>query len=128
MRAGRAPTGAGALALLLALAGCADSAPTPAPVATAASAPAKAAAAAAPAAGGIVLNPVAAAPGTPLANDPSAPTDTPLCGVAARETNAAGQSLLSRQYAEAGICSSFACYDPATATFIGADGYRHVCR
>ncbi|MBE7212662.1 MAG: BA14K family protein [Gluconacetobacter diazotrophicus] len=61
-------------------------------------------------------------------NDPSAPVDTPLCGTAARERSAIGQALLPRQYAEAGICRTFACYDPATATYLGADGYRHVCR
>jgi hypothetical protein len=101
-------------------AGCADETPpaAPAPVATAAPA--------APAHGGIVLNPTGSA--APLSNDPSAPADTPLCGTAAREANGIGQAVLSHQYAQAGICSSFACYDPATATYIGADGYRHVCR
>ncbi|WP_419730409.1 hypothetical protein [Lichenicola sp.] len=91
-------------------------------------------AAAAPQTGGIVLHPQTGeavdnpAGAVALTNDPSAPADTPLCGVAARETNAIGQAVLSRQYASAGICSSFACYDPATATYIGSDGYRHVCR
>jgi hypothetical protein len=63
-----------------------------------------------------------------LLNDPSAPSGTPLCGMAARESNALGQALLSRQYAQAGQCATYACYDAATATYIGADGYRHVCR
>ncbi len=115
----------------LGLAGCED-APAPAAVPV----PAPAASAARPAApGGIVLTPQpdgGAGPGPQggvvLANDPSAPADTPLCGGGARERNAIGQSLLPRQYAEAGVCSGFACYDPATATYIGIDGYRHVCR
>ncbi len=114
---------------VLALAGCEDTTATaPAPSVAAAPTPAPAAS------GGIVLSPqpdgeAASQPaGVVLANDPSAPTDTPLCGTAARETNAIGQALLPRQYAAAGICQSFACYDPATATYIGLDGYRHVCR
>ena len=114
---------------VLVLAGCED-APAPAPVVAAA--PASAPASAAP--GGILLSPqpdggAASQPaGMVLANDPSAPVDTPLCGAAARETDALGQALLPRQYAAAGVCQSFACYDPATATYIGLDGYRHVCR
>lgn len=101
------------------LAGCDETpAPAPAPVVAAAPAPAS----------GIVLHPQPAGPGGPFGNDPSAPAGTPLCGMAARENDAIAQSLLSRQYAEAGICSSYACYDAATATYIGADGYRHVCR
>ncbi|MCQ8241489.1 hypothetical protein [Rhizosaccharibacter radicis] len=109
---------AGAVALLLS--GCEDTpATSPAPAATAvAAAPRPAATAAGVAASGTV----------PLANDPSAPADTPLCGTAAREANDMGRNILASQYAQAGICSSFACYDPATATYIGADGYRHVCR
>ncbi len=114
---------------VLALAGCED-APAPAPAPSVAAAPALAPAAS----GGIVLSPqpdsgAASPPAEPvLANDPSAPTNTPLCGAAVRETDAIGQALLPRQYAAAGICQSFACYDPATATYIGRDGYRHVCR
>lgn len=113
-------------AAALALAGCDDTTPAPA---AATSIPTAAAPAQAPVTGGIVLNPQEGATGgVPLANDPSAPMNTPLCGTAAREADAIGQSLLSRQYATAGACSSFACYDPATATYLGADGYRHVCR
>ena len=109
------------------LAGCEDTPP-------AATTPVAAATTPAPAprpTGGIVLHPVTGGDGTApvmLVNDPSAPLDTPLCGMAAREANVIGQTLLSRQYATAGICSSFACYDAATATYLGADGYRHVCR
>ena len=110
------------LGVMLALAGCADT-PSPPPAAT----PVAAVQPAPPRPAGIVLAPQPG--GAPaLVNDPSAPADTPLCGVQAREAIAAGQSLLPQQYAEAGICSGFACYDPATATYIGADGYRHVCR
>ncbi|MCQ8276850.1 hypothetical protein NFI95_00095 [Acetobacteraceae bacterium KSS8] len=63
-----------------------------------------------------------------LPNDPSAPTNTPLCGIAAQENNAMTRQLMPRQYAEAGQCTAYACYDVATATYIGADGFRHVCR
>ncbi len=118
-RVGGAASLAAILAATLALAGCADTPPpAAAPVAVVAAAP--------PRAQGIVLSPQPQ--GAVLANDPSAPADTPLCGAQAREADAIGQSLLPQQYAQAGICSSFACYDPATATYIGADGYRHVCR
>ncbi|WP_428394708.1 hypothetical protein [Lichenicoccus sp.] len=61
-------------------------------------------------------------------NDPPAPPDTPLCGRQARETNAIGASLLAPRLAATGICASFTCYDPLTATYLGADGDRHVCR
>ncbi len=109
------------LGATLALTGCADTPPLPPPAAPVA------VPAAPPRPGGIVLAPQPE--GAPaLVNDPSAPADTPLCGVQAREADAVSQSLLPQQYAEAGICSGFACYDPATATYIGADGYRHVCR
>jgi hypothetical protein len=63
-----------------------------------------------------------------LFNDPPAPPDTPLCGREAREANAIGATLQGPRVAGSGICASFACYDPLTATYIGADGYRHVCR
>ncbi len=63
-----------------------------------------------------------------LFNDPSAPPGTPLCGLAAQESDAISRTLLPRQYAQAGQCATYACYDAATATYIGADGYRHVCR
>jgi hypothetical protein len=106
----------------LALSGCADVPPPPPAAAPVAAAPTPAPASPS----GIVLGPQQQ--GTTLANDPSAPLDTPLCGIQARENNTMGQALLAQQYARAGICSSFACYDPATATYLGADGYRHVCR
>ena len=63
-----------------------------------------------------------------LFNDPPAPPDTPVCGRQAREADAIGASLLAPRLSATGICASFTCYDPLTATYIGADGYRHVCR
>jgi hypothetical protein len=63
-----------------------------------------------------------------LFNDPSAPPDTPLCGHEAREANAIGDALQGARVPASGLCAGFACYDPLTATYIGADGYRHVCR
>ena len=62
-----------------------------------------------------------------LFNDPSAPPDTPLCGRQAREANADAAALQDGM-AASGVCAAFACYDPLTATYVGADGYRHVCR
>lgn len=61
-------------------------------------------------------------------NDPSAPLDTPLCGRAARETIAAGAALLPGVIPAAGACAETACFDPLTDTYIGADGWRHVCQ
>ena len=63
-----------------------------------------------------------------LFNDPPARPDTPLCGHQAQEANAIGAALQGPRVTASGICASFACYDPLTATYIGADGYRHVCR
>ena len=61
-------------------------------------------------------------------NDPPAAPDTPLCGRQAQESNAIGAALQGQRVAASGICAGFACYDPLTATYIGVDGYRHVCR
>ncbi len=80
--------------------------------------------------------PVAIVPAAPidengkpiLFNDPPAPPDTPLCGREARERNAIGSQIQGARVASSGICASFACYDPLTATYLGADGYTHVCR
>lgn len=66
--------------------------------------------------------------GPVLFNDPPASPDTPLCGKQAREINAIGAVLQGSRVETSGICARFACYDPLTATYIGADGYRHVCR
>ncbi|WP_373318213.1 hypothetical protein [Ameyamaea chiangmaiensis] len=63
-----------------------------------------------------------------LTNDPSAPANTPLCGTAAREAN----QIAAANYPEPGrsgnACVLSACYDAQTATYIGADGNRHICR
>ena len=62
------------------------------------------------------------------ANDPSAPPDTPLCGTASREAAQAAVALSQHTEAEGGACLATACYDALTDTYIGADGYRHVCQ
>lgn len=61
-------------------------------------------------------------------NDPSAPLDTPLCGRAARETIAVGAAISPGVIPAAGACAETACFDPLTDTYIGADGWRHVCQ
>lgn len=119
--------------LLAALAGCEDAPQAPPATGAAAAQPAQAPGGVAPATVAAVSPQANAADdagqtATALLNDPSAPSNTPLCGIAAQETNALSRQLLSRQYAEAGQCAAYACYDAATATYIGADGYRHVCR
>ncbi len=127
------------LAPLAGLAGCAEPAPVPAPVSPApviigAARPAATAPGTTPG-----MAPGAAGPGQEAAgldasgkpvlfNDPPAPPDTSLCGRQAREANAIGVTLQGPRVAASGICASFACYDPLTATYVGADGYRHVCR
>jgi len=63
-----------------------------------------------------------------LTNDPSAPTDTPLCGSAAREANAIAAANYPQPAMSGNACVMSACYDAQTATYIGADGNRHVCR
>jgi len=63
-----------------------------------------------------------------LGEDPPAADATPLCGTAARERAAIGAELPRSGMAAAGPCDGYACYDPLTATYLGADGYRHVCR
>jgi hypothetical protein len=108
---------------LLALARCAAPVPHATPEAMRAPLPASAPGAFAPPAVALDEN------GKPiLFNDPSAPPDTPLCGREAQEANAIGAALQGSRVAASGICAAFACYDPLTATYIGADGYRHVCR
>ncbi len=61
-------------------------------------------------------------------NDPSAPLETPLCGRAARDTIAAGAAVSPAVIPGAGACDQTACFDPLTDTYIGADGWRHVCQ
>jgi hypothetical protein len=61
-------------------------------------------------------------------NDPSAPLDTPLCGVAARERNAVSVAVVPAVASSGNACLQTACFDALTDTYIGADGYRHVCQ
>ncbi|GBQ29582.1 BA14K family protein [Gluconacetobacter sacchari] len=63
-----------------------------------------------------------------LVNDPSAPLDTPLCGVAARAAQAMAARVNPAPLASGNACVANACFDPLTGTYIGADGERHVCR
>lgn len=114
-----------ALPALLSLARCAD---TPAGPQRLAAAPPAAAAPSRPAPTAI---PVATLDpdGKPiLFNDPPAPANSPLCGRQAEEANAVAAAIQGPRLAASGICASFTCYDALTATYLGADGYRHVCR
>ncbi len=61
-------------------------------------------------------------------NDPSAPIDTPLCGQAEREASNFGAMISPGVTSSGNACLGTACFDPATGTFVGADGYRHVCQ
>ena len=97
------------------------------PAAKAPATPPAAAPAAPPAVSGVAAAPDADSKPV-LFNDPPARPDTPLCGRQAQEADAIGAALQGPRVAASGICASFACYDPLTATYIGADGYRHVCR
>ncbi len=119
------------LSASLGVARCAEPPPV-APVPTIASKAAPAPASLPPASPPAAASGVAAGPdadGKPvLFNDPPARPDTPLCGRQAQEANAIGAGLQGSRVAASGICAGFACYDPLTATYIGADGYRHVCR
>lgn len=66
--------------------------------------------------------------GQVLVNDPSAPTNTPLCGTAAREANTMGQVMYPQPLINGGACTQNACFDPATQTYIASDNTRRVCR
>ena len=61
-------------------------------------------------------------------NDPSAAPDTPLCGRAAREAADAAAAISPSVTESGNACLASACFDPLTDTYIGADGYRHVCQ
>lgn len=64
-----------------------------------------------------------------LLNDPSAPTNTPLCGTALHEANQAGAAVYAQGLAStASSCPQNACFEPLTGTFIAADGNKSVCR
>jgi hypothetical protein len=115
---------------LLAMASCADQPPAPPPQASAPTRPAFKIQSfppeppAPPSPGTAAELP----PGSLRTNDPSAPPDTPLCGTAAREANAAGAAISPAIVASGGACLANACFDPSTDTYIGADGFRHVCQ
>ena len=127
-----------AIASLLLASGCAaEPSPTTADSVTAsAAAPTALPAAATEPTAGPTVAPVAGAEsgstaegiGMVPSNDPSAPLDTPLCGRAAREQNQAAATIASDVVSGGGACVQTACFDPLTDTFIGADGYRHVCQ
>ncbi|MFT8950860.1 MULTISPECIES: hypothetical protein [unclassified Gluconobacter] len=64
-----------------------------------------------------------------LLNDPSAPSNTPLCGTAQREANLAGSALYAQGLATTtSSCPQNACFEPLTGTFIAANGNKSVCR
>lgn len=63
-----------------------------------------------------------------LTNDPSAPANTPLCGVAAREAIAAASQNYPQPLTSGNSCVQNACFNPQTGTYIAADGTARVCR
>lgn len=63
-----------------------------------------------------------------LTNDPSAPANTPLCGVAAREAIAAATQNYPQPLGSGNSCVQNACFNPQTGTYIAADGTPRVCR
>lgn len=75
-------------------------------------------------------SPLGETPSSPTdrTNDPSASADTPLCGREAREAVAAAVAISPAVMSGGGACTQTACFDPLTDTYIGADGYTHVCQ
>lgn len=63
-----------------------------------------------------------------LTNDPSAPADTPLCGTAARESQAMAVQNYPQPLSSGNSCVKNACFNPQTGTYIAADGTPRVCR
>lgn len=63
-----------------------------------------------------------------LVNDPSAPTNTPLCGTAAREAMAMAVQNYPQPLAVGGSCVRNACFNTQTGTYIAADGTQRICR
>lgn len=63
-----------------------------------------------------------------LANDPSAPTNTPLCGAVQQETNRMGGRVFPDGLASGSSCPQNACFNPLTGTYISATGASSVCR
>ncbi|MFE8872611.1 MULTISPECIES: hypothetical protein [Acetobacter] len=63
-----------------------------------------------------------------LTNDPSAPANTPLCGTAARESQAMAVQNYPQPLASGNSCVQNACFNTQTGTYIAADGSARVCR
>lgn len=61
-------------------------------------------------------------------NDASAPIDTPLCGIAARESNAMESANYQSPFRVDNHCVKNACFSPLTGSFIASTGYRSICR
>ncbi|NVN04584.1 hypothetical protein HW509_03095 [Asaia spathodeae] len=63
-----------------------------------------------------------------LTNDPSAPTNTPLCGAVQQETNRMGGQVFPDGISSGSTCPQNACFNPLTGTYIAATGAPSVCR
>ena len=63
-----------------------------------------------------------------VVNEPSASTDTPLCGTAAREAQAMAAQNYPQPYSAGSSCTQNACFNPQTGTYIASDGTQRVCR
>ncbi|GAN67637.1 hypothetical protein AA0473_0828 [Acetobacter orleanensis NRIC 0473] len=63
-----------------------------------------------------------------LTNDPSAPANTPLCGVAARESQAMAAQNYPEPLTSGNSCVQNACFNTQSGTYIAADGTQRVCR
>lgn len=63
-----------------------------------------------------------------LTNDPSAPANTPLCGTAARESQAMATQNYPQPLTSGNSCVQNACFNTQTGTYIAADGSARVCR
>ncbi|QDH13798.1 hypothetical protein E3E12_05950 [Formicincola oecophyllae] len=61
-------------------------------------------------------------------NLPSAPAGTPLCDQARLERAAIGTAVEPAVPQPDGYCALNACFDPATATYMAANGQVTVCR
>ncbi len=67
-------------------------------------------------------------PSTARLNDPSAPSDSPLCGRALREADSMSAAISPPSLRSGSACLQAACFDPLTDSFLGADGFRHICQ
>lgn len=63
-----------------------------------------------------------------LTNDPSAPANTPLCGTAARESQAMAVQNYPQPLTSGNRCVQNACFNTQTGTYVAADGTARVCR